>query len=253
MVSRQARSRLRKELAAIHADPPPHIHVYCDEENIISWSYLLEGPPDTPYEGGWYWGRLKLPKTYPFAPPSIIMLTPNGRFETNTRLCLSMSDYHPESWEPAWSLATVLQGLLSFMCEETPTTGGIDPPPSESQRRKLAAASLAWNQTQPEFARAFPQVDEIVTKARALRPLSSAAAAHVKPVTSPPPSVGPARFAVGDIVRLHGLTVRTDINGHEAVVVAPDESTVEKGRVQVLVDGTSLAIKPENMEWISGA
>ena len=27
------------------------------------------------------------------------------------------SDYHPETWQPAWSVATVLKGLLSFMCE----------------------------------------------------------------------------------------------------------------------------------------
>ena len=28
------------------------------------------------------------------------------------------SDYHPETWQPAWSVATVLKGLLSFMCED---------------------------------------------------------------------------------------------------------------------------------------
>jgi hypothetical protein len=33
---------------------------------------------------------------YPLAPPGIMILTPNGRFATGRRLCLSMSDYHPE-------------------------------------------------------------------------------------------------------------------------------------------------------------
>lgn len=32
---------------------------------------------------------------YPFKPPAIMMLTPSGRFATGTRLCLSMSDFHP--------------------------------------------------------------------------------------------------------------------------------------------------------------
>ena len=32
----------------------------------LNWSYLLEGPKGTPYEGGWYWGRLRFPKNYPF-------------------------------------------------------------------------------------------------------------------------------------------------------------------------------------------
>ena len=51
--------------------------------------------------GGVYHGKLLFPAAYPFKPPSILMLTPNGRFAVNQRLCLSMSDYHPESWNRA--------------------------------------------------------------------------------------------------------------------------------------------------------
>ena len=51
------------------------------------------------------------------------MNTPNGRFKTHTRLCLSISDYHPDTWNPAWSVATILTGLLSFMLEKSPTLG----------------------------------------------------------------------------------------------------------------------------------
>ena len=46
------------------------------------------------------------------------MITPNGRFATNKRLCLSISDFHPDTWNPAWSVATILTGLLSFMVIE---------------------------------------------------------------------------------------------------------------------------------------
>ena len=55
---------------------------------------------------------------------SLISLRPSGRFETNTRLCLSMSDYHPESWNPSWSVETLLVGLQSFMYEENNTAIG---------------------------------------------------------------------------------------------------------------------------------
>ena len=37
-----------------------------------------------------------------------MLLSETGRFQTNVRLCLSMSDYHPESWSPAWTLETLL-------------------------------------------------------------------------------------------------------------------------------------------------
>ena len=65
--------------------------------------------------GGYYHGKLVFPKEYPFKPPRIMMITPNGRFQTNTRLCLSISDFHPDTWNPAWSVSTILTGLLSFM------------------------------------------------------------------------------------------------------------------------------------------
>ncbi len=65
--------------------------------------------------GGFYHGKLLFPSDYPFKPPRIIMITPNGRFQTNRRLCLSISDFHPDTWNPAWSVATILTGLLSFM------------------------------------------------------------------------------------------------------------------------------------------
>jgi ubiquitin-protein ligase len=48
--------------------------------------------------GGKYHGKLIFPASYPFKPPTIMMCTPSGRFKTNTRLCLSMSDFHPETW-----------------------------------------------------------------------------------------------------------------------------------------------------------
>ena len=36
-----------------------------------------------------------------------------------------MSDFHPESWNPLWSVSTILTGLLSFMVETQHTTGAV--------------------------------------------------------------------------------------------------------------------------------
>lgn len=80
--------------------------------NILEWHYVIEGPKDSPYYGGFYHGALIFTKEFPFKPPSIYMYTPNGRFKPNKRLCLSISDFHPDSWNPAWSVSTILTGLL---------------------------------------------------------------------------------------------------------------------------------------------
>lgn len=254
MASRQATSRLRKELQAILKDPPPHIHVSCDESNILLWSYLLEGPPDTPYAGGWYWGRLRFPKNYPFSPPSILMMTPSGRFETNTRLCLSMSDYHPESWQPGWSLATVLKGLLSFMCEESPTTGAVHPPPPLTERQRLAAASIQWNQAQADFVKAFPEFDQIIAAAAANTAHCGQSGAgdgcreHDSTVECQEGEahIEPPQFAKGSVVRLRGLKGRMDLNGCKGVIEELDAPA--KGRLQVRVGDESLGVRPTNLE-----
>lgn len=50
---------------------------------------------------------IMFPSEYPFKPPGIKMLTPSGRFQPDKKICFSMSDFHPGSWNPAWSVATM--------------------------------------------------------------------------------------------------------------------------------------------------
>lgn len=71
-------------------------------------------PPPCP--AGQYHGKLKFPSNYPFAPPSVMMITPSGRFKPSERLCLSMSDFHPETWNPAWTAGR---------CRRVPSTTNI--------------------------------------------------------------------------------------------------------------------------------
>ncbi|KAL8986688.1 MAG: hypothetical protein Q9177_004038 [Variospora cf. flavescens] len=145
MASRAANKRLTREYATITANPPPYITAHPSETNILEWHYILTGPPATPYENGQYWGTLLFPANYPFAPPSIRMHTPSGRFQPSTRLCLSISDFHPKSFNPAWEVSTILIGLMSFMTSDEMTTGSVRA--SESERRYLAARTRWWNST----------------------------------------------------------------------------------------------------------
>ena len=127
--------------------------IACFKFFILSFSLIGDGLDGTPYEGGQYHGKLVFPSDYPYKPPSIMMLTPSGRFETNKRLCLSMSDFHPETWVPAWSVASILNGVLSFMLESTPTVGSVER--SLPERRRLAALSHAFNRKTHMFRELF--------------------------------------------------------------------------------------------------
>lgn len=157
MVSLQSQKRLTKEYKAIQASPPPYLMAKPNEENILEWHYIIIGPPNTPYENGQYHGILRFPSDYPFKPPAISMVTPNGRFSCNTRLCLSMSDYHPDTWNPAWSVSTILTGLLSFMTGNEDTTGSINT--SDSLKRKFSKESKKYNITEnSRFIKIFPEL-----------------------------------------------------------------------------------------------
>eukprot|EP01134_Creolimax_fragrantissima_P001967 CFRG1967T1 len=113
------------------------------EENIFEWHFTVRGPSETPFEGGIYHGRILLPPEYPMKPPSIIVLTPNGRFEVGKKICLSISAYHPEYWRPSWSIRTVLLAFISFLpTDGKGSLGALDY--TNEERMKLAKKSLAW-------------------------------------------------------------------------------------------------------------
>ncbi|KAL9102165.1 MAG: hypothetical protein Q9163_002665 [Psora crenata] len=145
MATRAANKRLTREYQTIQANPPPFIIAHPSESNILEWHYILTGPPNTPYHNGQYWGTLLFPPTYPFAPPAIRMHTPSGRFQPSTRLCLSISDFHPKSFNPAWEVSTILIGLMSFMTSDEMTTGSLGA--TDAERRWYAARSRWWNST----------------------------------------------------------------------------------------------------------
>ncbi|NWI81929.1 UB2J2 enzyme, partial [Dryoscopus gambensis] len=154
-----ATQRLKQDYLRIKKDPVPYICAEPLPSNILEWHYVVRGPELTPYEGGYYHGKLIFPREFPFKPPSIYMITPNGRFKCNTRLCLSITDFHPDTWNPAWSVSTILTGLLSFMVEKGPTLGSIET--SEFTKRQLAAQSLAFNLKDKVFCELFPEVVEV--------------------------------------------------------------------------------------------
>eukprot|EP00941_MAST-03F_sp_MAST-3F-sp1_P001265 g1265.t1 len=110
------------------------------EEDMRQWFFTIRGPPDSDFEGGIYHGRIILPSEYPFKPPNIMLLTPSGRFEVKQKICLSLSAHHPESWQPAWGIRTILEAIISFMPSPGEgAVGALDWPPE--QRRRAARIS----------------------------------------------------------------------------------------------------------------
>ncbi|EST04874.2 Ubiquitin-conjugating enzyme, E2 [Kalmanozyma brasiliensis GHG001] len=115
------------------------------EDNIFEWHFTLRGPSNTEFANGLYHGRILLPAEYPMRPPNLMLLTPNGRWELNKKICLTFTGFHEEMWQPAWGIRTALLGLQTFMtakAEAAVGIGALDYP--VEARQKLAAESRKW-------------------------------------------------------------------------------------------------------------
>lgn len=69
-------------------------------------------------------------------------MTPSGRFETGTKVCLSFSAYHPELWQPAWGIRLILEALISFL--PTPADGAIGALDWTPEERKREYSSVLF-------------------------------------------------------------------------------------------------------------
>lgn len=132
--------RLLSEFRALKHQPEPEFVAGPIGDDLFIWHFTIKGPRDTPFEGGIYHGKIVFPQQYPMKPPDIYFLTPNGRFETRKKICLTVTSFHPDSWNPAWDVRTVLTSIIAFLPTKTEgAVGGVEA--SDAERRKLALQS----------------------------------------------------------------------------------------------------------------
>lgn len=135
--------RIQADVRELSLDPSDRYHAAPLEEDMFEWHFTIRGSDTTDFEGGIYHGRILLPPEYPFKPPNIVFLTPSGRFETGTKICLSFSAFHPELWQPAWGIRLILEALISFL--PTPADGGIGALDwTKAERNRLAKESVKY-------------------------------------------------------------------------------------------------------------
>ncbi|KAK3841433.1 MAG: ubiquitin-conjugating enzyme/RWD-like protein [Linnemannia gamsii] len=135
--------RIMQEARELMREPSTDFAANPLETDIFEWHFTIRGPEETEFEGGLYHGRILLPNNYPFAPPSLMFMTPNGRFELHKKVCLSITGYHPEYWQPAWGIRTVLVAVMGFLPTQSKgAIGGLDT--SVEARKALAIKSKSW-------------------------------------------------------------------------------------------------------------
>jgi ubiquitin-protein ligase len=149
--------RLSRDYKSIQGSPIPYIETHPSPTNILHWSFVITGPPSTPYSEGQYYGHLIFPSSFPYAAPKIRLITPSGRFLPNINICTTFTSMHPEEWNPAWTVESILTGFLSFMTSEEEAGGTVFPRTTDEERKLFARNSKKWNSLEwDSFREDFP-------------------------------------------------------------------------------------------------
>jgi len=137
--------RLKGELKILENENNiSYITAYQDENDTLLFYFLIYGQYDTDYTGGQYIGKIILSKNYPFSPPDFMFLTPNGRFEINRKICLSITGFHSDEWNPTITISGMLVQLYTVF-EKDIDVGLGHIKRSKNERKELANKSIEFN------------------------------------------------------------------------------------------------------------
>ena len=119
--------RIVKETQRLQQEPVAGISCAPYEDNLRYFRVVLQGPQDTPYQGGLFSLEMFLPGEYPMVPPKVRFLTKiyHPNIDKLGRICL---DILKSKWSPALQMRTVLlsvQALLSAPNPDDPLDTGV--------------------------------------------------------------------------------------------------------------------------------
>lgn len=142
-----ALKRITKELKEIGKDPNGQCTAApINEGNLFKWAATMNGPPDSPFEGGIYKLKIEFPQNYPFRAPHISFVTKiyHPNINSSGDICL---DILSGAWSPALTIQKVLLSILSMLTDPNPD----DPLDGESanmylkDRKKYDSIAREWN------------------------------------------------------------------------------------------------------------
>jgi ubiquitin-conjugating enzyme E2 D/E len=90
------------------------IHVFPASDDLAFWRVLIEGPGDSPFEGGVFALNVVIPHDYPFKAPTITFETPiyHCNVSDSGKICL---DILQDKWNPALSIPKCLEAIRMMM------------------------------------------------------------------------------------------------------------------------------------------
>jgi len=111
--------RLNKEYKDFQKDPPSNCSAGPNNDNIYKWKAFINGPKDSPYEGGLFELEMTFTNRYPFKPPKVVFITKIYHMNINGsgQICL---DILKDNWSPALTISKLLLSICSLLTDPNP-------------------------------------------------------------------------------------------------------------------------------------
>lgn len=232
--------RLLGELRLLKKDPIELLDTYPDENNPLIWYFLLRGPAETEYVGGFFIGKVLHNPEYPFKAPDFMMLTPNGRFEIEKKICLTNSSYHSENWSAMWTMKNMLLAMISFFGDDS-TTGISHIKRSAPERQQYAKNSINYNMKYhyDKWIKFERFVDPETGEARSHEEIRLLSTIYEKPVTS---NLSPKKPEPKSNKQVEKSTEKISNSDHKIIGNDSNNKQIEKNVQKV----NNLDIKKDN-------
>ena len=126
---RKFTSVVRKEILLLRSSLPSGIFIRGFENAMELFTALINGPKDTPYEGGLFLFDIKLPSDYPASPPLVFFISMttsvlNPNLYVDGTVCTSLlgtwSGKDSESWTEKSNLLQVLLSIQALILSKDP-------------------------------------------------------------------------------------------------------------------------------------
>ena len=167
-LSRLTQKRLVNEIKRI--EPSDMYQIYYSETDELTYYFLIRLDAQ-PYENGYYIGKIVVPSDYPKNPGDFYLLTPNGRFMPNNKICMSNTSYHKDQWAAAgWNIERMVQGIIS-MFYNLEEHGISFITTEESEKIKLRDESIEYNCN--KHSKIFTKFDRFVNPDMTLIPIDT--------------------------------------------------------------------------------
>jgi len=149
---------LKKQLAELKKKPVEGFSAgLANDDDIYKWEVLIIGPPDTPFEGGFFKAALDFPREYPLRPPKMRFVTDiwHPNIDKDGNVCISIL-HEPgddkwgyekanERWLPIHTVESIMISVISMLAD-----------PNDESPANVDAAKQ-WRENYAEFKKRVAQ------------------------------------------------------------------------------------------------